>query len=98
MPTPPGAKNPWLWDVVLLDDQEHTDTYVISMMQELFHLPADQAMLIAERVDAHGRTSVMTTHKELAELKRDQILQFGRDPQVASCKGSMRAVIEPAKE
>ena len=36
--------------------------------------------------------------KELAELKRDQILGYGRDPQVSCSSGSMNAVIEPATE
>jgi ATP-dependent Clp protease adaptor protein ClpS len=84
--------------VVLLDDQEHTDTYVIRMMQELFNAPGEKAMQIAEMVDAHGRAVVFTAHKELAELKRDQILGYGRDPQVSACKGSMGAVIEPTQE
>lgn len=108
-PTPspqsqPGAtprqqnKQPWLWHVVLLDDQEHTDTYVIRMMQELFNAPGEKATQIAEMVDAHGRAVVFTAHKELAELKRDQILGYGRDPQVSACKGSMSAVIEPTRE
>ncbi len=90
--------NPWLWNVVLLDDQEHTDVYVIAMMQSLFAMSADRATHIADLVDGHGRAIVMTTHKELAELKRDQILAFGKDPQVGSCSGSMSAVIEPAGE
>lgn len=96
--TAPKQRNaqPWLWQVVLIDDQEHTDTYVVRMMQELFNLQGEKALQIAELVDAHGRAVVLTTHKELAELKRDQILGYGRDTLVATCKGSMNAVIEPA--
>jgi len=91
-------KQPWLWHGVLLDDQEHTDTYVIRMMQELFNVAGEKATQVAEMVDAHGRAVVFTAHKELAELKRDQILGYGRDPQVSGCKGSMSAVIEPTQE
>lgn len=91
-------KQPWLWHVVLLDSEVHTDTYVIRMMQELFNLPGEKATQIAEMVDAHGRAVVFTAHKELAELKRDQILGYGRDPHVPVCKGSMGAVIEPTRE
>lgn len=96
-PTPGAPKRPWLWNVVLLDDQEHTDVYVIRMMQELFAMSAEKATQIADVVDGRGRAVVVTTHKELAELKRDQILAFGKDPQVGSCSGSMSAVIEPAE-
>jgi ATP-dependent Clp protease adaptor protein ClpS len=90
------SKQPWLWNVVLLDDQEHTDVYVIRMMQELFAMSPQKATQIADAVDGEGRAIVATTHKELAELKRDQILAFGKDPQVGSCSGSMSALIEPA--
>lgn len=91
-------KQPWLWHVVLLDSEEHTDTYVIRMMQELFNATGEKATQIAEMVDAHGRAVVFTTHKELAELKRDQILGYGADPHVKACKGSMSAIIEPTRE
>jgi ATP-dependent Clp protease adaptor protein ClpS len=40
---------------------------------------------------------VLTTTKEHAELKRDQIHAFGPDPLSSrSCAGSMSSVIEPA--
>lgn len=53
-------------------------------------------MQVAKTVDTEGRAILMTTHKELAELKRDQIHAFGRDPRIMSCAGSMSAEIEPA--
>ena len=37
---------------------------------------------------------MLTTTKEHAELKRDQIHAFGKDRQLDSCKGSMWATIE----
>ena len=36
------------------------------------------------------------TTLERAELKRDQILSFGRDWRIARCQGSMTAVVEPS--
>jgi ATP-dependent Clp protease adaptor protein ClpS len=51
---------------------------------------------MAKEVDESGRVIVLTTHKELAELKRDQIHAWGPDKQIATCKGSMSATIEPA--
>jgi ATP-dependent Clp protease adaptor protein ClpS len=38
----------------------------------------------------------MTTHKEKAELKRDQITAYGADARMATSAGSMSALIEPA--
>jgi ATP-dependent Clp protease adaptor protein ClpS len=48
-------------------------------------------------VDGTGRVIVLTTTKEHAELKRDQIQGFGADKRIARCKGSMSATIEPAE-
>jgi ATP-dependent Clp protease adaptor protein ClpS len=39
---------------------------------------------------------VLTTTKEHAELKRDQILAYGKDDTIRGCKGSMHATIESA--
>ena len=84
------------YDVVLLDDDDHSYDYVIRMMRALFGYDEERAYKIAQRVDNDGRVVCMTTHKELAELKRDQILAFGRDVLMSRSKGSMSAVIEPS--
>lgn len=89
--------HPRQWNVVLLDDEHHTYDYVIRMMQSLFGHSVEKAFMIAKKVDTEGRAVCLTTHKEHAELKRDQILAFGRDPLMATCKGSMTAIIEPAE-
>ena len=89
----PGQLPPY--NVILLDDNDHTYDYVIDMLQSLFAHPEHQAMCMAQTVDLTGRVIVCTTHKERAELKRDQILGYGCDFRIASCKSSMRAVIEP---
>jgi ATP-dependent Clp protease adaptor protein ClpS len=86
------------YNVILWDDQEHTPEYVVAMMQKLFGHPAEKGMQIAQEVDASGRAIVLTTTKEHAELKRDQIHAFGKDPIVRTCKGSMSASIEPMPE
>jgi ATP-dependent Clp protease adaptor protein ClpS len=90
-------KQPWLWNVVLLDDQDHTYDYVIRMMQDLFNHEPVRAGRIAKTVDSQGRAVVLTTHRELAELKIEQIHAFGKDPQISTCKGSMSAILEPAE-
>lgn len=92
----PETKRPRPWNVVLLDDDEHSYEYVIAMVQRLFGHPTERAFQIAKRVDSQGRSVVLTTHREHAELKVQQIHGFGADPFVASCRGSMSAVLEPA--
>ena len=83
------------YNVILWDDQAHTPEYVVAMMQKLFGHPVEKGLQIAKEVDSSGRAIVLTTTKEHAELKRDQIHAFGKDPVIRTCKGSMSASIEP---
>jgi ATP-dependent Clp protease adaptor protein ClpS len=91
-----SARQSPLWNVVLLDDNDHTYEYVIEMLCTLFRKTPEEAFLVARSVDRNGRAICMTTHKELAELKREQITSFGADPIAKNSRGSMGAVIEPA--
>lgn len=86
------------YNVILLDDNDHTYDYVIEMLARVFGHPENRAYKMAKEVDGSGRVIVMTTHKELAELKRDQILGFGADWRLERSAGSMSAIIEPAPE
>lgn len=85
------------WHVVLLDDDDHTYEYVIEMLGAVFGHSTQRAFRMAREVDTSGRVIVMTTHRELAELKREQIIAYGMDPRIATCCGSMSALIEPAQ-
>ena len=85
------------WNVVLLNDDDHTYEYVIRMLGDLFGKPTPEAFTLARKVDADGRAIVTTTHRELAELKRDQIHGYGRDPLLTQSAGSMSATLEPAE-
>ena len=84
------------WNVVLLDDDDHTYEYVIEMLGRVFGHSTPRAFQMAREVDSTGRVIVYTTHRELAELKREQIIRYGCDPRIARCRGGMGAVIEPA--
>jgi ATP-dependent Clp protease adaptor protein ClpS len=84
------------YHVILLNDDDHTYEYVIEMLKVLFAFPDEKGFLLAKEVDREGRVILMTTHRERAELKRDQIHAYGVDTRVATCKGSMSATIEPA--
>ena len=81
--------------VVLWNDDDHTYQYVIAMLQQLFGHPPEKGFQLAKEVDVKGRAIVLTTTKEHAELKRDQIHAFGADRMIARSKGSMSASIEP---
>ncbi len=85
------------YHVILLNDDDHTYEYVIEMLKVLFAFPDEKGFQLAREVDREGRVILMTTHRERAELKRDQIHAYGVDHRVATCKGSMSATIEPAE-
>ena len=84
------------YNVVLLDDDDHSYEYVILMLKKVFGHSVKKAYGMAVEVDNAGRVVVLTTHLEEAELKRDQIQTFGPDPLIPRCKGSMSATVEPA--
>jgi ATP-dependent Clp protease adaptor protein ClpS len=84
------------YNVVLLDDDDHSYEYVILMLKKVFGHPIEKGFEMAQEVDSTGRVVVATTNLEQAELKRDQIHAFGPDPLIPRCKGSMSATVEPA--
>jgi len=86
------------YHVVLWNDNDHTYQYVVAMLQKLFGHPPEKGYLLAKEVDSQGRVIVLTTTKEHAELKRDQIHAFGADRLLARSKGAMSASIEPEPE
>ena len=99
MPVPQSKERPRRqppYHVLLLDDDDHTDEYVIGMLRRLFGYATEQAFQLAREVDSEGRVIVDTTTLERAEFKRDQIHSFGRDWRIPRCQGSMSAAIEPA--
>ncbi len=86
-----------LFHVVLLDDDEHTYDYVVEMLIKIFCLSSEAAFRNAVEVDTTGRTIVITCEREQAEFGRDQIHGYGADPRMQVSKGSMSAIIEPAR-
>src|SRR3954469_13842240 len=83
------------YNIILLNDDDHTFDYVIEMLGSLFGFNPVKGRFMADQLNPHGRVIVLTTTKEHAEFKRDQILGFGRDKRIEKCSGSMSAVIEP---
>jgi ATP-dependent Clp protease adaptor protein ClpS len=86
------------YNVILLNDDDHTYEYVIRMLKEIFAFPEEKGYRMADEVHRSGRVIVLTTTLEHAELKRDQIHAYGPDPLLERCKGSMSAMIEPAMD
>jgi ATP-dependent Clp protease adaptor protein ClpS len=87
------------YHVIIWNDEEHSYEYVIELLMTLFSHPFEKAYQITHEVDSAGKGIAWTCHKELAELKRDQILAYGADPSMPKIsKGPIRATIEPAPE
>ena len=84
------------YHVLLWDSDSHSYEYVERMLRELFGHTKEECHKMAEAVDRDGKVIVLTTTKEHAELKRDQILAYGKDFLIRSCKGSMHSTIEEA--
>lgn len=94
-PTPrsPPRRQP-RYHVVLWNDNDHTYEYVITMLKQLFGHPPERGFALAKEVDRNGKAIVLTTTKEHAELKLDQIHAFGADARLARSEGAMSASIE----
>lgn len=84
------------YHVILWDSDHHTYEYVERMLRELFGHEPETCHQMAVKVDTEGKVIVLTTTKEHAELKRDQIVAYGKDDLIRSCTGSMHATIESA--
>jgi ATP-dependent Clp protease adaptor protein ClpS len=90
-----GSRQP-RYNVLLWDSDGHTFEYVEAMLRELFGHQKEQCREIAKSVDSEGRATVLTTTREHAELKRDQIHAYGKD-NLEGSKGSMWSTIEPVE-
>jgi ATP-dependent Clp protease adaptor protein ClpS len=84
------------YNVVILNDEEHTFDYVIDLLVKIFRHSLPTAQELTWRIHSTGRAIVYTTHKEKAELKRDQVLAWGPDPRMSVSKGPLGCYIEPA--
>lgn len=85
------------WHVVLLDDDFHTYDYVVEMLMMIFGYEIEKAYRMTVEVDTRKRVIVWTGHLEKAEAFQGEIHDFGADWRMESSKGSMSAVLEPAR-
>jgi ATP-dependent Clp protease adaptor protein ClpS len=84
------------YHVILLNDEEHSFDYVIELLMKLFSHSKATAEELTLRIHLAGRAIVFTTHRELAELKREQVLSYGPDFRMSISKGPIGCVIEAA--
>jgi len=84
------------YHVLLMNDDDHTYEYVIQMLRAVFGYSEEKGYQLAKEVDDAGKAVVFTSHREYAELKREQIHSYGADFRISNCRGSMSAIIQPA--
>jgi ATP-dependent Clp protease adaptor protein ClpS len=82
--------------LILLDDDEHTYQYVIEMLGDILGYGVEKSFVLARVVDTQGRAIVETAGADTVLDHQRAIHQYGADPRMPACKGSMSAVIEPA--
>ncbi len=85
------------YNVIILNDEEHTFEYVIELLTKLFAHSLPVAEGLTWQIHNRGRAVVYTTHKEKAELKREQVVSYGADPRMKESKGPLGCYIEPAE-
>jgi ATP-dependent Clp protease adaptor protein ClpS len=84
------------YHVILLDDDSHTYQYVILMLGAVFGYGPEKGFAMACMVDNDGRAIVLTSSKEQATDRQRAIHEFGADPLMENCAGSMSAIVEAA--
>ena len=65
--------------VIVMNDDEHTFEYVIQALSRVCGYSREKSFMLALQIHEAGRTPVWNGTMELAELKRDQIKEFGPD-------------------
>ena len=84
------------YNLILLNDNDHSVHYVVALCAKVFGFHKEKGISVAEEVHHTGRCIVYTGSLEVCELKQEQVHEFGHDPLIPHCKGSMSAVIEQA--
>jgi ATP-dependent Clp protease adaptor protein ClpS len=96
------SKNAPRWNVILLDDPNHTFAYVTEIITNIFRRSLDDAKALTEEVHRMGRAIIVTCSKERAELYLEQVRSYGDDPFMKMFKnresGPLGVTMEPADD
>jgi ATP-dependent Clp protease adaptor protein ClpS len=84
------------YHLFLHDSDDHTYEYVIEMLGAVFGYGPEKSFAIASMIDGHGRGIVETADYNTVKGHQDQIHNWGPDPRIPHCKGSLSATIEEA--
>jgi ATP-dependent Clp protease adaptor protein ClpS len=83
--------------VVLHNDDHSTMLFVVAVLRKVFGYTNDKCVQLMLEAHDKGRSVVWTGALELAELKADQIVSCGSDPDaVNGISQPLRVTVEPA--
>ena len=77
-PSTKPKKQP-VYAVIVENDDYHTFDYVIEALSKICGYSQQKSFLLAYEIHSQGKAVVWSGALELAELKRDQIREFGPD-------------------
>jgi ATP-dependent Clp protease adaptor protein ClpS len=84
------------WHVVLLNTDDHTFEFVVTLIMTVFNKDADEAYAHTIQIHKEGRSILATTHRERAELYKEQVHAFGADEMMKKNPRPLPCELEPA--
>lgn len=94
-PSASRPKPPTQHNVILHDDDDHSFTYVMEMLREVFAYENSKAYELTEELVENGKAIVYTAAtRDEAVLTKDKLVSFGRDRQIKHCAGAMTVTVE----
>lgn len=84
------------WHVILLNTDDHTVEFVVSLIMTIFNKNFDEAFALTMEIHEKDSCIATTTHKERAELYKEQVHAYGADPNMKQNHRPLPCVIELA--
>ncbi len=85
-----------LYHLILHNSDDHTYHYVIDLLAKLLGYSKEKAFAIASIIDREGQGIIETADYETVTDHQKQIHDWGPDPRIPHCKGSLSATVEEA--
>lgn len=77
--SPPQTRRQPPYAVILENDDKHTFQYVIEVVQKVCGYSLEKTFQLVHEAHTKGRAIIWSGALEVAELKRDQIREYGPD-------------------
>src|SRR5262245_40019476 len=84
------------YNVILANDDHHSMEFVVEVLCKVLGCAPERAVVLMLEAHMSGRAIIWTGSKEVAELKRDQVLTFHEVRENGRDLGPLGCTIEPA--